>query len=106
MKIFKNLIFLKLFYVFLGLSLAISSYHVYATWDDAKTGGAGTLGQAGWNAMVDEIHTICGVDCDAKVAAEEAISVMLALAVVVASLLSFRFKPVGGCRSQKILILA
>ncbi len=47
--------FLNLFFLMLGLFLAVGATIVYATWNEAKTGGSGQLSEANWNAMVDQL---------------------------------------------------
>ena len=70
MKNFRKFILTKLFYLILGLSLAISLSYVYATWDDAKTGGSGELSETNWNALVATLENEVGkghfVKCQVK----------------------------------------
>ncbi|MFA4941332.1 MAG: hypothetical protein WC582_01880 [Patescibacteria group bacterium] len=63
----------RLVYLMIGIFLAVSFTYVYATWDTAKTGGAGSLGQSNWNALITEIHNKCGNNCDAKATAATAV---------------------------------
>lgn len=54
----------RLFYLALGIFLAIGATYVYATWDQAKTGGSEQLSENNWNALVNELHNKCGSNCD------------------------------------------
>ncbi|MFA4941747.1 MAG: hypothetical protein WC582_04125 [Patescibacteria group bacterium] len=62
----------RLVYLVAGIFLSVGATYVYATWDDAKTGGSGQLNQNNWNALVNEIHNKCGSNCDAKATAATA----------------------------------
>jgi len=54
----------RLLYLMIGIFLAIGATYVYASWNDAKTGGSAQLGQSNWNALVTEVHNKCGTNCD------------------------------------------
>lgn len=43
----------RLLYLVVGIFLAIGATYVYATWDQAKTGGSGQLSEANWNELVN-----------------------------------------------------
>ena len=46
----------RLFYLVIGIFLAIGATYVYATWDQAKTGGSGQLTETNWNELVTMIE--------------------------------------------------
>jgi len=50
----------RLFYLALGIFLAIGATYVYATWDQAKTGGSGQLTELNWNELVTMIENNIG----------------------------------------------
>ncbi|MFA4833267.1 MAG: hypothetical protein WC619_00285 [Patescibacteria group bacterium] len=47
----------RLFYLVIGIFLAISATYVYATWDTAKTSGSGKLTEANWNELVTMVQS-------------------------------------------------
>ena len=46
----------RLLYLVVGIFLAVGATYVYATWDQAKTGGSGQLTEANWNELVTMIQ--------------------------------------------------
>lgn len=53
-------IFSRLIYLVIGIFLAVGVTYVYATWDQAKTGGSGQLSEANWNELVTMIENNIG----------------------------------------------
>lgn len=54
--------FIGLTCLLVGIFLAIGATYVYATWNDAKTGGSGELSEVNWNALVSRLEAM-----DAKI---------------------------------------
>ena len=42
----------RLIYLVIGIFLAVGATYVYATWDQARTGGSGQLTETNWNELV------------------------------------------------------
>ena len=54
-KIFKS-VSSHLFFLLLGLCLAVGVTIAYASWSTALTGGSGKLSEANWNALVTQLQ--------------------------------------------------
>jgi hypothetical protein len=59
-KIFKitKIFFSRSFWLVLGIFFAISVTYVFASWNDAKTGGSGQMTENNWNSMVDALEVM------------------------------------------------
>lgn len=51
-----HLISSRILYLLMGIFLA-SAIMVYATWDDAKTGGSGQLSENNWNELINMLQS-------------------------------------------------
>jgi len=47
----------RLIYLIIGIFLAIGATYVYATWDQARTGGSGQLTETNWNELATMLQT-------------------------------------------------
>ncbi|MDD5291293.1 MAG: hypothetical protein PHZ04_04255 [Patescibacteria group bacterium] len=47
----------RLFYLIIGIFLAVGATYVYATWDSAKTGGTGQLSESNWNELATMLQS-------------------------------------------------
>ncbi|MDD5071732.1 MAG: hypothetical protein PHQ42_03285 [Patescibacteria group bacterium] len=47
----------RLIYLVIGIFLAVGATYVYATWDQARTGGSGQLAESNWNELVNMLES-------------------------------------------------
>ena len=47
----------RLLYLVVGIFLAVGATYVYATWDQARTGGSGQLSETNWNELANMVQS-------------------------------------------------